>query len=153
MRAPIEPQDYVYGVKVVDIGDARVKRGKTRRPPATCAHLHMVYDPNERRVWCDDCESEVESFDAFVVLVGNYHKQAERHRRREEAVQQAEQHSLISRAAKVMDAAWRKHRTAPMCPHCDKALLPDDVVQGVAECSKALAYAQRKRAQPPQAEE
>ena len=29
---PIEPMDYLHGVKVVDIGDLRVARGETRGP-------------------------------------------------------------------------------------------------------------------------
>jgi hypothetical protein len=63
--APIEPLDYLYGVKVVDIGDARVKRGKSRRPIGTCPHKSMHYDQEERRVWCADCEATLEAFDAF----------------------------------------------------------------------------------------
>lgn len=143
--APIEPGDFLYGVKVVDIGDARVRRGRTRRPFTTCRHIHMTYCSTERRVWCDDCETEVESFDAFVLLVENFHRQAERHKQREQAIQQAETHSLISRASKVMDAAWRAHKTAPLCPHCMATILPEDVANGVAVSSKTIAYARRKR--------
>lgn len=69
MSAPIEPQDYIYGVKVVQIEDLRVARGLTRRPLSSCAHKKLVYDHNERRIWCSDYETEVEAFDAFEGLV------------------------------------------------------------------------------------
>lgn len=44
-----------------------------------------------------------------------------------------------------MDEAWRSTKTAPLCPHCNNALLPDDVVGGLASASKALVVAARKR--------
>lgn len=67
--APIEPHDYLYGVKVVDIGDIRAARGMTRRPVSTCNHRRQVFDDKERRIWCSDCESELEPFDAYMRLV------------------------------------------------------------------------------------
>lgn len=136
--APIEPQDYLYGVKVVDIGDARVKRGKSRRPIGSCGHKNMHYDPAERRIWCADCESDVEGFDAFVVLVENFHRQERRMKDREEKVVAAEETTLVSRAARVMDEYWRKRSTVPLCPHCCTALLPEDVVRGLALRSRSL---------------
>lgn len=46
MSAPIEPQDYLYGTKVVQIEDLRVARGMTRRPVSSCRHRKLVYDNN-----------------------------------------------------------------------------------------------------------
>jgi hypothetical protein len=137
MSAPIEPQDYLYGVKVVDIGDARVKRGKSRRPIGSCPHKNMHYDPAERRIWCADCEADVDGFDAFVVLVENFNRQEGRMKAREEKVLEAEQATLVSRAAREMDAQWRKRSTVPLCPHCSVALLPEDVVRGLALRSRS----------------
>lgn len=138
MSAPIEPQDYLYGVKVVDIGDARVKRGKSRRTIGNCPHKNMHYDPAERRIWCADCESDVDGFDAFVVLVENFNRQEGRMKAREEKVLEAEQATLVSRAAREMDAQWRKRSTVPLCPHCSTALLPEDVVRGLTLRSRSL---------------
>lgn len=145
MTAPIEPGDYLYGVKVVDIGDLRVARGMTRRPISACRHLRMVYDDKERRVWCSDCESEVEPFDAFMCIVGQMDSHWKHLQKRQREVAEAEQFSLRSRAAKVMDEAWRSTTTAPLCPHCNEALLPEDVAKGVAKASKSLIVARRKK--------
>lgn len=128
---PIVPQDYIGGVKVVDIGDLRVARGMSRRPVSTCKHSQLVYDSKERRIWCKECETDIEAFDAFELLVGNFSATADRLQRREDRVREAEEHSLISRAAKVVDHAWRSRRMAPNCPHCRTPLLPEDFANGI----------------------
>ncbi|MHC2144085.1 hypothetical protein [Pseudomonas sp. 210_17 TE3656] len=143
--APIEPQEWTYGVKVVQIEDLRVARGLTRRPASTCRHKNLVYDDKERRVWCSDCEAEVEPFDAFMGLVQVFSAGTNRINRRAAELAEAEKFQIRSRAAKVMDEAWRSKTMAPLCPHCNTAILPEDVVGGLASASKALVIAARKR--------
>lgn len=142
---PIIPHDYLHGLNVVDIGDIRVARGMSRRPAKTCQHRRMVYDDNERRIWCSECESEVESFDAFLGIAKRMDAHIKSLNRRADAVKEAEAHAIRSRAAKVIDEAWRSKTMAPLCPHCNSAILPDDVANGVAMASKALVIAARKR--------
>ena len=145
MSAPIEPQDYLYGVKVVQIEDLRVARGLTRRPCSSCRHVKLVYDHNERRIWCSDCEADIEAFDAFENLVSRFSAAAGKLKSRETSLAEAEQFQARSRAAKVMDEAWRSTKTAPLCPHCNTAILPEDIVGGVAKASKSIVLAARKR--------
>jgi hypothetical protein len=142
---PIEPGEYLHGVTVVDLGDIRVARGMARRNRSACDHRKLTYDQNERRIWCQDCESTVEAFDAFVVLVEMWAKAKANHERREREIRAAEENTLISRATKVMDKVWRSQKEVPCCPHCTKAILPDDVVSGVATTSKALVLARRRK--------
>ena len=66
-------------------------------------------------------------------------------KRRQRELSEAESFQIRSRAAKVMDEAWRSTKMAPLCPHCTTAILPEDVVGGVASTSKALVIAARKR--------
>ena len=143
--APVEPQEYLYGVKVVQIEDLRVARGMTRRPASSCRHKKLVYDDKERRIWCSDCEAEVEPFDAFVGIVEVFSAGMSSLQRRRRELDEAEKFQLRSRAAKVMDDAWRSTKMAPLCPHCNTAILPEDVAAGVASTSKALVAAARKR--------
>lgn len=147
MSAPIEPQNYIYGVKVVQIEDLRVARGLTRRPVSSCRHKQLVYDHNERRIWCSDCETEVEAFDAFLGLVERLSAANADLRRRSDALAQAETFQLRTRAAKRMDELWRSVKLAPCCPHCDAALLPEDMLGGLSQVSKELVKARRKRAE------
>ena len=58
---------------------------------------------------------------------------------------EAEKFALRSRAAKRMDEYLRSHTMVPMCPHCDGAILPDDVVNGLGQKSKSIEIAARKR--------
>lgn len=143
--APIDPQPYSFGVGVVQIEDLRVARGLTRRPVSSCRHKRLVYDEKERRVWCSDCETEVEAFDAFVGLVEVFDGGLKKLNRDRAALAEAEKFQLRSRAAKVMDEAWRSRTMAPLCPHCMEAILPEDVARGVASTSKQLVEAKRNR--------
>ncbi|MFA1584734.1 hypothetical protein ABZR37_03875 [Achromobacter ruhlandii] len=76
--------------------------------------------------------SALRAFDAFLQLVERHHHlDAKAEKLREDAA-----HTVISRAAKRMDAAWRSKTMAPLCPHCTKAIMPEDVVNGVGMTSK-----------------
>lgn len=143
--APIEPQDFYGGVKVVDIGDIRVARGLTRRPVSSCKHLRLVYDDKERRVWCEDCQTEVPAFDAFTALVERWDAGMKKTRRLIDEANEAQRFTLRSRAAKAIDEAWRKHNMVPACPHCRNGLFPEDFTKGVPLVGKDYAKAKIER--------
>ena len=143
MPEPIVPMEYLYGVKVVDIGDLRVARGMSRRIQSPCRHLRLAFDTSERRIYCQDCEQDVEPFDAFLQLVERHHfLEAKAEKLRQDAA-----HTVTSRAAKRMDEAWRSKTMAPLCPHCRAPILPEDVVNGVSIVNKELEV-RRRTAQP-----
>jgi hypothetical protein len=143
--APIIPQDYVAGLTVVDIGDLRVARGLARRPHSACKHLRLVYDQRERRVFCSDCETDVNAFDAFMLVAERAAAHWESLNRRAEQVKEAEQFAVRSRAAKVMDEAWRSRSMFPCCPHCRRGIAPDDVANGVSKIGKKFEMTRRER--------
>lgn len=146
---PIEPLPYRAGVTVIDIGDVRVARGMSRRPYSACKHQRLHYDPSERRVWCADCERDLEGFDAFMVLAENSHDFIERNNRREKELAEAEAHQARSRAVKALDHIWRSRTMAPCCPHCHKGLLPEDMLRGLGSVGVDYERAVRAReAQP-----
>ena len=138
---PIENPSFVGGVNVVDIGDLRVARGLSRRPHSACNHHRLMYDNAERRVWCQDCETNVEAFDAFVLLVENLDRAFKDLERRREIIEKAESSSLISVAAKVMDKEWRHRDRVPSCPHCGQGLFPEDFAKGVGSLGREYARA------------
>lgn len=136
---PILPQDYLYGVKVVDIGDLRVARGMTRRPHSTCRHVQLIYDEKERRVWCEDCETDVEPFDAFVGLIQRF----DAFEKKAAELRSLENLTIVSRAAKALDKIYRGHAMAPCCPHCNRGILPEDVVRGMAQVGREFELRRR----------
>lgn len=143
---PIVPQDYLGGVTVIDIGDVRVARGMSRRERGACLHQSVVYDQAERRIYCEQCESTLHPFDAFVRVVEYFDTMQKKLLRREEKIREAEQFSIRSRAAKALDAVWRGRTMAPCCPSCRAGLLPEDFADGVRGCvSREFERAARQR--------
>lgn len=140
---PIEDQAYLSGLTVVDIGDIRVSRGMTRRPYSSCNHRRMAYDPKERRVWCKDCEKDVDPFDAFKNLCENYHAAHEGLNRQRKEITEAAHFQCRSIAAKEIDKAWRHRKMVPACPHCSNGLFPEDFVKGVGMVGRDFALARR----------
>lgn len=145
---PIEDPGYVHGVTVVDIGDIRVSRGMTRRPTSSCNHRRMAYDPRERRIWCKDCERDVDPFDAFVGLTEQYHYAYRNLEKRRNQVEEAEKFQCRSIAAKNIDEVWRRRKVVPSCPHCQHGLFPEDFANGVGTIGVEYARARRKAAKP-----
>lgn len=127
---PIKEQAFIAGVTVIDFGDARVARGLSRREFSACNHRQMVYDPQERRIWCKDCERDVDPFDGFKILVEQFHAAEANIKRRRAQLEELEKVSIISRAAKQLDKIWRGRRQVPNCPHCKEALLPEFFADG-----------------------
>lgn len=145
---PIEPQEYLSGVTVVDIGDLRVARGLTRRPASSCRHAHLHYDKSERRIWCRDCEQDVEAFDAFELLVAQYNRAYQDMERRQKELYEAEKFQTRTLAARALDAAWRKRKMVPACPMCKAGLFPEDFANGIGTMlGRDYAEALRRRRQ------
>lgn len=142
---PIEPVNWSAGVKVVDIGDIRVSRGQTRVPGKSCRHRNVSYDQSERRVYCMDCERDIDGFDAFLMLVECHHSAVAKVERRSQELQEAEQFQARSRAAKHLDKYWRGRTQVPNCPHCGEGLLPEDVLNSRSSSSAELTRKKRQR--------
>ena len=138
---PIDEPGFVGGLTVIDIGDIRVSRGLTRRPVSSCKHRRQTYDPKERRIWCRDCETDLDPFDAFVAVAEQAHFHKERLDRREAQVREAEAFSLRSIAAKEIDKAWRHRNMVPACPHCGHGLFPEHFKHGMSMLGKDYAKA------------
>lgn len=142
---PVVPQDYVAGVKVVHIEDLRVARGMTRREYPRCPHRDLVYCETERRVWCQDCEHEVDAFDAFVNLIGRLDATFKHLSARSKELKEAQEFAARSLAVKALDDVWRTRKKIPVCPHCREGLLPEDFKGKVDITSAEFTRAKRSR--------
>lgn len=140
---PIDEPSYLFGVNVVDIGDLRVSRGLTRRPASSCRHARISYDPRERRIWCRDCEQDVDPFDSFVLLVEQYDRAASDLKRKQDELKQAVNFRIISVAAKTIDKAWRRRNMVPACPACGNGLFPEDFKHTPSMLGREYAEARR----------
>ncbi|UYO50310.1 hypothetical protein KQX64_06970 [Rhodopseudomonas palustris] len=143
---PIEEKEFIGGAAVVDIGDIRVARGLSRRPYSVCSHRRLVYDRNERRIWCKDCECDVEAFDALVLVTEQYGRALRGLNDREKRIAEAEAAALRTIAAQVIDKVWRTRKMVPVCAECGGGLLPEDFKFGTAgQMSAEFARARRAR--------
>lgn len=141
---PIIAQEYLAGLNVVDIGDIRVARGMSRRPHSVCHHRAMVYDQQERRIWCKDCETNIEAFDAFVIICQHFHAGAARLERERQEIEAAKAHNLIRIATKQFDEKLRMKKMVPACPHCNAGIFPEDVPK-MATINREWEQARRAR--------
>jgi hypothetical protein len=146
-NTPIDPQSFLYGVKVVSIGDARVKRGLTRHSYTQCKHADLTYDEAQRRVFCNSCQSTISGFSAFLMLVERFDSAWKEIERRMEAAKAAETANLRRIVSKRLDEEWQKKDTVPCCPHCKEGLFPEDFMKANL-ASKALTIQKRKAKAP-----
>lgn len=143
---PIAEQEFRAGLNVIDFGDVRVSRGLTRREFSSCPHRSLTYDPRERRIWCRDCERNIDGYDAFVLLAERAHAVRDSLDRRERAVREAERFTVRSIAAKSLDEAWRSRTMVPACPHCGHGLFPEHFQTAGLMLGKEYARAKLARA-------
>jgi hypothetical protein len=144
--APIQEQQFLSGVTVVDIGDVRVARGLSRRHFSACPHRKLIYDGQERRIWCKDCENDVEPFDAFKSLVEHHHAALKKIEAREARLVEAERFQIRALATKAIDAVWRRRKVVPICPHCKSGLFPEDFSKSIATMGREFAARRAGRA-------
>mgnify|MGYP003529462785 CR=1 FL=1 len=146
---PIKELEYLHGMTVVDIGDIRVARGQSRRPHSICGHHKLLFDHGERRIWCSDCQTDVEPFDAFELLADRAYAHVKRLKEWEERLSQIDGFKARMLATKALDKAWSSKNMVPACPHCKNGLFPEDFKDGVGiMLGRDYAKARADKARP-----
>lgn len=131
---------------VIDLADVRVERGIPRNRHSRCKHKRLLYESSDRRVWCRDCEREVEAFDAFMTLVDNFGAMTREVKRQQHEAEEAAKAHVHRKAARNLSLAWSgKTPMAVACPHCSRGLLPEDFEGGGSQVSKDIEMARRAR--------
>jgi ribosomal protein S27E len=101
-------------------------RGARLFPDDRCEHKKVTLDDNGGIVTCDDCGRQL---DAYLTLRRMCAKWDEHKREldayRDRLAREAEG-SMVLRAARQVEKAWRSRSMAPICPHCGQAILPQD---------------------------
>lgn len=140
-KPPIKPGNYIYGVNVVNIGDVRVARGMTRREYSSCPHNTINYDDSERRIQCEDCETEIDPFDAFIGLVKHHDAAQKAVERLQAEATEAIKANINRIACRRLQKEWAPNKgTLPACPSCFTGLVPEDFTGRIALVSKALEH-------------
>ena len=129
---------------IIKIGDFQFKQEteRERRLKEQCEHRKLFLHEDGQYVTCHDCGIQVEAFWALKNLINAYE---DAWREIEEAQRRLNEQYKEKRFLKVLntvDKAWRgKRQNAVCCPHCKKAILPED---GLGDLQSS-AILERKR--------
>lgn len=140
---PIKPPKFIAHGNVIDLAGFKTQLVVTKRTDE-CSHTRTGYSRTERKVWCKDCNTELDSFDVFLRLVDHYARATARLESEKERFQEQRNKALRSIAAKSFDDIYRSRKYVPACPHCKEALLPEDVANGLAMVCRETARERRK---------
>lgn len=140
------PEASPLWAEVIDLADMRVQFGRPRYPTKICEHRKLIYDPKERRVWCQDCERTIDGFDAFMTLTRQFTEMVKAAQRLFRQAKEARDSHIGRIAAKKLDKAWSGNVMAVACPHCRGGLLPEDFEGGASVTSRDIEIARRGRA-------
>lgn len=148
LNNPIEENEGLtpYSSPVIDFAEMRVAYGKPKFHHKICKHRRLTYDPAERRVWCQECDSTVDNFDAFMTLATHFHEMERSARAKIARAAEVEKATIVKRATKNIDRQWNaRHPMAVLCPHCRSGLLPEDFQTGGSAVSRDIELARRAR--------
>lgn len=135
-----------FGQPVIDFANIRVAYGLPKFHHKICKHQSLVYSRQERRIWCKECESTVDGFEAFMTITSHFHEMERSAQHRIREAQTALDATIVKRAAKHLDKAWnRRHPMAVCCPHCHGGILPEDFLDGGRWVSREIEVARRNR--------
>jgi Zn finger protein HypA/HybF involved in hydrogenase expression len=127
----------------VDFAGFKIEHGKTQRP--RCQHLHIVFDPEDRRVYCPDCKHSLDAFDALMLMYERWFKMSRDFKKKQEQFRETLMKDIRRVASRKVDQAWRNHSMAICCPHCERGLIPEDFQNGCATMSKDLELKRREK--------
>ena len=141
------PDCQPFRAHVIDLAGVRVRWGLPPARKPTCDHTALVYNQQERRVWCENCRRGIENFDAFMAVVHHFEKMEHDAQRKIDKANEALKAQIHRRATKAVDKAWsRQGGMAISCPHCQGGLLPEDFTEGrFALRSRELELARREK--------
>jgi hypothetical protein len=106
-------------------------------------HAHLLYDDIKQTVECRDCHSTLSPWLAFKALVQHFDARQRSLKAQAAEIRAAQEANLISRAAKRYDEMVRRKGMAPCFPHCQEALLPEDVLN--MSGSANIVHARKRR--------
>jgi len=141
-EAPILPTG-----ELIDLAGVRIQRGIPKYNPNQCTHRNILYCDNgrDRRIWCSDCEKDIEPFDAFMIFARQFEGMISEAQDMRQKAAEALRATARLRATKVLDKAWSGNVMAVACPHCRGGLLPEDFARGSDQTSRDIEIARRKR--------
>ena len=136
------------GGNVVDIGTYRFKKVNTRSygmRTGDCQHRNLTIDLNGEIITCDDCQKQVTAMWAVCMFLDYWDRLMRDLENRRKTVEELESKTVVLKAAKAVERAWRQRSMVPCCPHCHRAIFPTDGFPGRSSVNKQMELARRRR--------
>ena len=117
---------------VVKIGDLQIARQRRQwgAPPGVCQHLSLTWSEHGDIIDCDDCGKQVSAQWVVAMLCERWDREVRKLQASQQAVDRTLSAHVVLRAAKKVEAAWRRRNMLPACPHCGEAIAPEDGLGG-----------------------
>jgi len=128
---------------VVSFADMAYRlRGQRVIPDARCEHKHLTLDDNGEIVTCEDCKQQVNAYWALHRMALMWGNHAQQVRRVVAQVHEDQKATFHLRAAKVVERAWQRRKSVPICPHCKAGIFPEDGF-GTSSINRAIELKRR----------
>lgn len=139
--------------RVVNFADMAFKlRGKSYFKDDRCQHVKVTLDDEGGIVTCDACGKQLDAYLTLRRMCEKWERHASDTKASAERLRAEAQGTVVLRAAKRVEEAWRRRNMAPTCPHCHVAILPEDGFGSSGSVNKEMELARRKRLALPQGE-
>lgn len=116
---------------IIELGDLRITRAR-RQYTAGCQHKRFTVDPNGDIVTCNDCDKQISSHFALLLLVDEWDRAQRKLADSRASHAAAMERTVVLRAAQRVQSAWRSRTMVPTCPHCGEGIFPEDGFGGSA---------------------
>lgn len=132
--------------RIVSFTDMAFKlRGENCFQTDRCKHVQVTLDDEGGIVTCDACGKQLDAYLTLRRMCEKWEAHSRdiasaRERLREEA-----SGTVVLRAALRVQDAWRSRTMLPTCPHCHKAIAPEDGFGSSGSVNKEMELARRKR--------
>ncbi len=115
---------------------------------AECGHRKLILLTHGDILKCEECGDQVSAVWALRRYIEQCRQHEERLTFQQRSLELERDRGVTLRAAQKIEDAWRRRKTVPCCPHCNRAILPDSnfgdagvsANSEVAKQAQVLAY-------------
>ncbi len=113
---------------IVEIGEFRLSRQREHnmRKTGECRHLRLELEDRGDIVRCGDCGAQVSAYWALSMLADEFSRWGDRLESQDKRLREEQDKALHLIAARRIEKLWRGRKMTPLCPHCNRGILPED---------------------------
>ena len=98
----------------------------SQHPIRKCRHMNIELDDAGEIVRCLDCGEQVSAYWVFKSVLSQINSERIRLGAERKELEETKSRTIHLVAAKRIERLWRGRKMAPLCPHCNRGILPED---------------------------